>query len=62
MCTLQGPKIVFDDDNIHSSPCMAREKMGNLFLYMSSILQRNSCNDILKCIMGCSAIIPTQAA
>ncbi len=48
----QGWKIVFDDDNIHSSLCMAREKVGNLFLYMSSTLQCDSCNDISKCIMG----------
>jgi len=61
MCILQGPKILSDDDNIHSSLFMAREKMENLFLYMSSILQHNSCNDILKSIMGCSALTPAQA-
>jgi hypothetical protein len=40
---------------------MAREKMRNLFLYINSILQHNSYNDILKYIMGCSALIPADA-
>jgi len=34
----QGSKIVFGDDNIHSSLCMVGEKVGNLFLYVSSTL------------------------
>jgi hypothetical protein len=36
----QGPKIISSDDYIHSSPFMAKEKMGNLFLYVSSTFQR----------------------
>jgi hypothetical protein len=48
-------KIVYGDDNIHSFPCMVEEKVGNLFLYMNSILQCDSCNDILKRIVDCSA-------
>jgi hypothetical protein len=51
----QGSKIVFGDDNIHSFPCMAGEKVGNLSLYMNSILQHNSCNVISKRIMDCNA-------
>jgi hypothetical protein len=34
----QGSKIVFGDDNIHSFSCMAGEKVGNLFLYVNSIV------------------------
>jgi hypothetical protein len=33
----------------------AEEKVGIFFLYVSSILQPNSYNDILKRIMGCNA-------
>jgi hypothetical protein len=47
----QGLKIVFGDDNIHSSLCMAREKLGNLYLYVNSTPQCDNCNDISKCIM-----------
>ncbi len=34
----QGSKTVFGDDNIHSSLCMVGEKVGNLSLYVNSIL------------------------
>ncbi len=34
----QGPKTISSDDNIHSSPCMVGENVGNLFLYVSSTL------------------------
>jgi hypothetical protein len=30
----QGSKIIYDDDNIHLSSCVAREKVRNLSLYM----------------------------
>jgi hypothetical protein len=53
----QGSKMVFGNDNIHSFPCMVREKAGNFFLYVSSILQCNSCNGISKHIMGCNVFI-----
>jgi hypothetical protein len=33
----QGLKIVFGDNNIHLFQSMVREKVGNLFLYVSSI-------------------------
>jgi hypothetical protein len=35
-------KIVFNDDNSHSSLCAVGEKLKNLSLYMSSILQCDS--------------------
>ncbi len=57
----QGSKIIFGDDNIHSSSCVVGEKVINLFLYMSSTFRCASCNGISKCIMGCSAIVLTQA-
>jgi hypothetical protein len=56
----QGSKIVSSDDNIHSSSCVAGEKVKNLSLYMSFILQCNSCIGISKRIMGWSALIPTR--
>jgi hypothetical protein len=34
----QGSKTISGDDNIHSFLCMAGEKVGNLFLYVNSIL------------------------
>jgi hypothetical protein len=52
----QGLKIVFGDNNIHLFPSMAREKVGNLFLYVSSTFWHNIYNDILKHIMGCSVL------
>ncbi len=48
----QGSKIVSSDDDIHLSPCMVGEKVGNFFLYVSSIFWQDNCNDILKHIMG----------
>jgi len=54
-------KTISNDDNIHSSLYMAREKVGNLFVYMSSTFWCDGCNGILKCIMGCSAFTPTWA-
>jgi hypothetical protein len=56
----QCSKIVFGDDNIHSCPCVAREKVRNLSLYMNSTLQCDSCNGILKRIISCSAVTPTR--
>jgi hypothetical protein len=57
----QGLKIVSNDDNIHSSSCVARKKVKNLFLYVGSTFQCNSCNGMSKRIMGHSALIPTRA-
>jgi hypothetical protein len=54
-------KIVFDDDNIHSSSCVAGEKVRNLFLYMGSTFRCISCKGILKCIMGYSAFTSAWA-
>jgi hypothetical protein len=54
----KGLETIYGDNNIHSSPYMAREKVGNFFLYMSSILWHNSYNNISKRILGCSALTP----
>ncbi len=57
----QGSKTIFGDDNVHSSSCVAAEKVKTLFLYMNSTLQCDSCNGISKHIMGYNVFIPTQA-
>jgi hypothetical protein len=54
----QGSKIVSSDEIIHSSPCMAAEKVGNFYLYVSSTFQCNSCTVISKCIMGYNVLTP----
>jgi hypothetical protein len=48
----QGPEIIFGDKDIHSLLDVAKEKVGELPLNMCSILQNNSCNSILKYIVG----------
>jgi len=48
----QGPKVVSNDKDIHSSSGVMREKVGNLPLNMWSTFKNNSCNSIPKCIMG----------
>jgi hypothetical protein len=48
----QGSKVVSSDKDIHSSLGVARKKVGDFPLSMCSILQNNSCNSILKCIVG----------
>ncbi len=48
----QGMEAIFGDKNIHSSSSMVREMVGNILLNMSSILQINSYDNILKCIVG----------
>jgi hypothetical protein len=55
----QGPKIMYGDDNIHLSLFMAKEKVGNLSMYMSSTFQCHSYNGISKSIMGCNVLTPT---
>jgi hypothetical protein len=55
----KGLETIYGDNNIHSSPCMAREKVGNLSLYMNSILQHDSYNSISKYILDYSAFTPT---
>ncbi len=40
---------------------MVGENVGNLSLYMFSILQNSSCDGIPKSIMGCSVLTPAQA-
>jgi hypothetical protein len=51
----QGLKIVSSDDNVHLFSYVAREKVKNLLLYVSSIFQCDSYNDFSKHIMGCNA-------
>jgi hypothetical protein len=48
----QGLKIVSSDDNIHSSMCVAGEKVRNFSLCISSTLQCDNYNGILKRIMS----------
>jgi hypothetical protein len=57
----QGLKANSSDENIYSFLCMVGKKVGNLFLYVGSIFQRNSCNGISKRIMGCNVLIPAWA-
>jgi hypothetical protein len=56
----QGAEVVYDDKDIHPSSSVVKEKVGDLPLNMCSILQNNSCNSILKCIMGYCMFIPTK--
>jgi hypothetical protein len=53
----QSLKIVSNDGNIHSSPCMAGGKVGKFSLYVNFTFQHDNCNGISKCIMGCNAFI-----
>jgi len=56
----QGLKVISSDKDIHSSSGVAREKVGDL-VNMSSIFQNNSCDNILKCIMGYFMFTPIRA-
>jgi hypothetical protein len=51
----QGLEVVASDKDIHSSLDVAREKVGELPLNMCSTFQSNSCNNILKFIVGYDA-------
>jgi len=55
----QSLEVISSDKNIHSSLGMAREKVGNIPLNMSSTLQINSHDNIFKCIMGWCIFTPT---
>jgi len=48
----QGPKVVSSDKDVHSLSSVAREKVGNLLPNMCSTFQSNSCDSILKCMVG----------
>jgi hypothetical protein len=54
-------KIVFGDKNIDLLLSEAGEKVGNLFLYVCSSFQNNSCNDIPKNIVNYNAFIIAHA-
>lgn len=55
-------KVISHDKNIDLLSNMVLGKVENLSSYMCCNLQSNSCNDILKNIMGCSTFIFTQAS
>jgi hypothetical protein len=57
----QSLEAVFGDKNIHSLLGVVRENMGDFLLNMCSILQNNSWNNILKCVMGCCTFTLTKA-
>ncbi len=57
----QDVKVVLDDKDIHSLSSVMKVKVGDLPLNMCSIFQNNSCNNILKCIVGYCTFIPTRA-
>jgi hypothetical protein len=58
----QSPKVVSNYKNIHSLSGVAKENVGNLLLNMCSTYQNNSCDNILKCIMGCCMLTLTRAS
>jgi hypothetical protein len=58
----QNLKTVFDNNNMHLSLNMTREKVGDLPLNMRSIFQSNSCNNILKCVVGYYYMLTTTKA
>jgi hypothetical protein len=45
-------EAISSDRDIHSSPGVIREEVGDLLLNMCSIFQSNNYNNILKCIVG----------
>jgi hypothetical protein len=51
----EGLKTIFNNDNIHSFSCVAREKVRNFFLYMNSLFWCDSYNGISKHIMDYNA-------
>lgn len=54
---VQKPSLVM---TIPICPCV-RQKVGNFSLYVSSTVYRDSCNGILKCIIGCNVLTLTQS-
>ncbi len=48
----QSPKVISGDKNIHLLSGVAREKVGDIPMNMSSTLQINSYGSILKCIVN----------
>ncbi len=53
--------VVYDDKDIHSLSSVMREKVRDLPLNMCFTLQDNSCNNILKCTMGCCMLTLARA-
>ncbi len=58
----QSMAVIFGNKNIHSSLNVAREKVKDLLLNMCFALQNNSCNNIVKCVVGCCTFIPIGAS
>jgi hypothetical protein len=55
----QSPKVISGDKNIHLLSGVAREKVGDIPMNMSSTLQINSYGSILKCIVNWCTFTPT---
>jgi hypothetical protein len=58
----QSSKVVSGDKDVHSSLGMVKEKIKDLLLNICSILQSNSCANILKCVMGCCTLTCIRAS
>ncbi len=57
----QGLKAIFNDNDIHPSSSVEREKVENLPLNMCCTLQNNSYDNILKSIVNYCTLTPTRA-
>jgi hypothetical protein len=57
----QSSEVVFNDEDVHSSSSVAKEKVRGLLLNMCSTFQNNNSNNIPKCVMGYYTLIPTRA-
>jgi hypothetical protein len=57
----QSMEAIFGNKNILLSSSVARQKVGDLLLNMCSTFQNNSCNRILKCVVGYYMLTPIRA-
>ncbi len=57
----QNLKTIYGDKDIHSSSNVTREKVVDLLLNVCSTFQNNSCNIILKCVVGFYTFTFTRA-
>ncbi len=53
----QSMKNIYGDKIIHLLSGVTTKKVGDFPLNMCSTLQNNSCNNILKCVVGCYLLI-----
>jgi len=58
----QSPEVVSCNKDIHLSLGVAKEKVGGLPLNTCSTFQNNSCDSILKCVVGCYMFTLTGAS